>query len=311
MIGVAFAGCADTSGNTNEVCDPLTSAAAAPPPGWTGTVFTIVMENKSQSDIVGNPDAPFINQLIHDHAFAAGYHDPYIHPSEPNYIWMVSGQNFGILDNDDPASNHIASTSHLADQIENAGLTWKSYQQSMGAPCGLTSHGRYAAKHNPFVFFDDVSGWDGKQFQPSQRCIDHVVDYSQFAVDLANHALPKYVFITPDLDHDMHDGSIATGDAWLKREIGKIVTTDAYTNGGVIFLLWDEGGGTFIGDDPPFIAIAPNAKHGFVSRASYDTSSFLKTVQNILGVAELPCVPDRTTVRAMDDLFTVPVTKTP
>jgi len=310
---LAAAGCVNTSGNTNVACEALAPATPDPPPAWGGTVFTIVMENKSRSDIVGNRQAPFINDLMSKNTLAAGYHDSFVHPSEPNYLWMVAGENFNVIDDDDPGSHHLDSTSHLADQIENAGLTWKTYQESMGDPCGLTSHGRYAAKHNPFVYFNDINGWDGTTFQPSERCTTHVVDYAQFDVDLANHALPKYVFITPDLDHEMHDGSIAEGDAWLHNEIGKIVATDAFKNGGVIFLLWDEGGGLVTGDDPPFIAVSPNAKPGFVSDVDYDTSSYLKTVQNILGVAELPCVAasDRANVSAMHDLFTVPLTKTP
>ena len=79
----------------------------------------------------------------------------------------------------------------------------------MGTPCGLTSHGRYAAKHNPFVYFDDINGWDGKKFQPSDRCNEHVVDYSQLDKDIAANDIPKYVFITPNLDNDMHDGSVS------------------------------------------------------------------------------------------------------
>ena len=135
----------------------------------------------------------------------------------------------------------------------------------MGAPCGLISHDRYAAKHDPFVFFNDINGWDGTQFQRSQRCIDHVVDYSQLDKDIAANALPKYAFITPNLDNDMHDGTIEEGDAWLAHEVPKIMATDAYKNGGVIFLLWDEGGGSPAADDPPFITLSPNAHAGMQS----------------------------------------------
>jgi phospholipase C len=127
----------------------------------------------------------------------------------------------------------------------------------MGAPCGLTSHGRYAAKHNPFAYFDDINGWDGKAFHPEQRCNAHVVDYAQLDVDIANNAVPRYVFITPNLDSDMHDGSVALGDSWLAKEVPKLLATDAYKNGGVIFLMWDEGGGSPASDDPPFLAISP------------------------------------------------------
>jgi phosphatidylinositol-3-phosphatase len=311
VLGLAFVlGCANTSGNTLASCDPLSSGQASAAPPWQGgTVFTIVMENKSRHEILGNSKAPYINRLANQNAVAMDYHDSYVHPSEPNYIWMVAGQNFGILDNDDPINNHIDSQSHLADQIEMAGLTWKTYQESMGAPCGLTSHGRYAAKHNPFVFFDDVTGWDGKAFHPEVRCNEHVVDYSELDADIANNALANYVFITPNLDSDMHDGSISLGDSWLANEVPKLFATDNYKNGGVIFLMWDEGGGTPAGDDPPFIAISTRAAAGMRSQVDYDTSSYLRTVQKILGVTELPCAEttSRSTVSSMDDLFTVPL----
>jgi len=309
---LVLAGCAaNTSGTTLAVCQPLGPAPAPPAAtAWqAGTVFTVVMENHSRSQILGSAKAPYINQLAADNAVAEGYHDPFVHPSEPNYFWMVAGQNFGILDDGDPAAHHIAAQSHIADQLELAGFGWKAYQESMGAPCGLQSHGRYAAKHDPFVYFDDINGWDGTAFHPDARCAAHVVDYSQLDADIANHALPRYVFITPNLDNDMHDGSIAQGDAWLASELPKLMATDNFKNGGVIFLLWDEGGGTPAADDPPFLAISPNAARGARSQTDYDTTSYLKTVQDILGVSELPCAADgqRTTTASMTDLFTVPL----
>ena len=301
-------GCANTAGNTDVQCRALGAAPATRPTGWTGTVFTIVMENKSRSQIVGNSEAPFINQLISQNALAAGYHDSYVHPSEPNYLWLVAGENFGILNDNDPgASNHVASTSHLVDQLEAAGLSWRSYQESMGDSCGLSSHGEYAAKHDPFVYFDDVNGWDGKSVHPTQRCIDHVVDYSVFDADLASGKLADYVFITPNLIDDMHDGSVNDGDKWLSHEVPKILGSDAFNNGGVLFLLWDEGGGYPQADDPPFIAISGNAKRGYVSQTAYDGSSYLKTVQTILGVDALPCSTTPSSVTTMADLFTMPM----
>lgn len=308
-LGLLGTGCntSNTSGNTSVACRALTTSPPQRPTGWGGTVFTIVMENHSRDAIFGNPQAPFINQLASQGAVAAGYHDSYVHPSEPNYIWMVAGQNFGILNDDDPNANQtIDSRSHLVDQIESAGLTWKTYQESMGQACGLRSHGLYATKHNPFVYFTDINGWDGTKFQPSQRCNEHVVDYTQLDADIAAGQVPNYVFITPNLVNDMHDGSVADGDKWLSKEIPKLLATDAFKNGGVLYLTWDEG--TSQSDDPPFIVVSPNAKPGFVSQTEYDTSSFLKTVQSQLGIEQLPCGADAPdTVARMDDLFAVPM----
>jgi phospholipase C len=276
------------------------------PAAWRGTVFTIVMENKSNSEVIDNAAAPYITALAHENAIAAGYHDSFVHPSEPNYIWMTSGENFGILDDNDPGpANILATQSHIADQIERAGLTWKTYQESLGAPCGLSSHGTYAVKHDPFAYYTDINGWNGSGFSPSARCAEHIVDYTQLDADIASNQVPDYVFITPNLIDDMHDGSVSDGDTWLSHEVPKILASSAYQQGGVLFLLWDEGSDSE--DDPPFIVVSPNIRKGFVSLVSYDTSSYLKTVQTILGVEALPCLEDAGAVPVMADLFVAPL----
>jgi hypothetical protein len=58
-------------------------------------VFLIIMENQTDTDILGNPNAPFINRYakLANHAtnyFAVG------HPSAPNYLEIVGGSNFGL-----------------------------------------------------------------------------------------------------------------------------------------------------------------------------------------------------------------------
>jgi hypothetical protein len=310
LLSLPIGGCGTTAGNRNDQCRPLAppdpalkSAVASSP--FQGSVFTIVMENKSASDILKPGGPAYINSLAQQYAVAGGYTDSFVHPSEPNYLWMVAGENFGVLSDGDPSSNHVASTSHLADQLDQAGITWRSYQESMGQPCGVTGNGLYEPKHDPFVYFDDVNGWNGTTFTRPQRCLDHVVDYSQFAVDLQSGKLPKYVFITPNMQDDMHDGSIADGDRWLSQEVPKILASPAWQNGGVLFLMWDEG--TLQSDDPPMIVISPLAKRGFVSSAPYETSSYLKTVQALVGVEALPCDPTPDQVPMMDDLFSVPL----
>ena len=84
VAAVLLSGCgaANTSGSTDKICRSVTTTAAVRPDAWKGSVFTIVMENKSYGDIIGNGAAPYINQLAKDNAVAAGYHDSYIHPSE-------------------------------------------------------------------------------------------------------------------------------------------------------------------------------------------------------------------------------------
>jgi phospholipase C len=304
LLGALLVECGSQSGSVNVPCRPLSGTVR--PPVFPGTVFTIVMENRDAAEIIRPGGPEFLNQLAKANSYAANYWSPRIHPSEPNYIWMSAGQNFDILDNEAPAQNHVACTSHLADQIEAAGLTWKSYQESMGEPCQLEKVGTlFDPKHNPFVFYDDVIGWNGTTFTRPQRCLERVVDYSHFDADLQADTLPRYVFITPNLINDMHDGTIQDGDEWLAREVPKILASPAYKRGGVLFLTWDEG--SLQTDHIPMIVVSPYAKKGYVSKRRYDHSSFLKTVQLILGLDILPCGAEPETVSSMDDLFTVPL----
>jgi hypothetical protein len=57
------------------------------------------------------------------------------------------------------------------------------------------------------------------------------------------------------------------------------------------------------------IVISPHAKRGYVSNTAFNASSYLKTVQTILGVQSLPCDPSGSdSVQTMDEMFDVPIT---
>src|SRR5216117_882792 len=122
------------------------------------TVFVIVMENQNWARILGDTNCPYINNTLLPLASRAEsyFNPPNLHPSEPNYIWLEAGTNFGIFDDGPPTVNHISSTNHLVTLLENAGISWKSYQESLDAGDNpLVDNYPYIARHNPFIFFDD------------------------------------------------------------------------------------------------------------------------------------------------------------
>ncbi len=94
------------------------------------TVFLIVMENQRWTNILGNPNCPYINQtLLPQASYCAQYYSPPgLHPTLPNYLWLVSGTNFGVYD-DAPPDEHLQdTTNHLAYLFDQAGISWKTYQ---------------------------------------------------------------------------------------------------------------------------------------------------------------------------------------
>lgn len=270
------------------------------------TIFVIVMENHSWSQIKDNPSAPYINSLLEQGAHAEGYLNvPNLHPSEPNYLWLEAGTSFGVTNDNDPADNHQSTSEHLTTQLDNAGVAWKSYQEDIsGDDCPLVSRDNYAPKHNPMIYFDDVTDNNNPQ---SAYCIEHVRPYSELAQDLTNDTTARYNFITPNQCHDMHnprfcetDDPVKNGDNWLADAVPAIQASDAYQKGGVLFITWDES------DDADnhigLIVLSPKAKAGYSNTIPYTHSSLLRTIQVIFGVQ--PFLGDTANATDLADLFT-------
>ncbi len=264
-------------------------------------VFVIVMENTSKKTLDAATNTPYLKALAQSAAIGSDYHGV-AHPSLPNYVAMMSGDTQGISCDCDPTGNactgltcnallHGCGCSHaaasIADQLEAAGKTWKSYAEGMGTPCNKTSAGAYATRHVPFLYYDGVQ-------TSAARCASHVVDYAALAGDMG--APPSLAFIAPNLTNDMHDPfpanatNFANGDAWLSTHAKAILESAAYKAGGLLVIVWDEDDNSGIpaADDPvPIFVMSPYAKTGYASATKADHYSLLATIEDGLGVGRL------------------------
>jgi hypothetical protein len=296
------------AGATQSVELSASSTPQLPGTGLIQTVFIIMMENHNWSEIMGSSSAPYINEVLLPQASHAEqyYNPPGNHPSEPNYLWLEAGTNFGITDDNNPSANHLSTTAHLVTLLNSKGISWKAYQEGIsGTKCPLVSSGLYAPKHNPMVYFDDVTGSNNPG---SPYCIAHERPYAELATDLRNDSVARYNFITPDLCDDMHNSagcttsdSIENGDTWLSSEVPQIINSQSYRDGGALFITWDEGEG---GSDGPIgmIVLSPYAKGGGYSNAvHYTHSSTLRMLEEIFGVT--PLLGDAASANDLADLF--------
>jgi hypothetical protein len=257
------------------------------------TIFTIVLENHDYAEIVGSSNAPYINQLIAMGGLATNYKDTN-HPSLPNYLHMISGddQYIGIVDLSPTFWPFPVDKPNLATQLEAANIPWRSYQESMGTPCNLSDTGEFAPRHDPFLYFVD------QQNAAGNLCANTNVDYTQFTADLASNNY-RYMWITPNLLDDGHDPQdnpvmgLHQTDTWLSQEIPKILASSGYQAGGIVFITWDEAEGRN-GDDKdkiPMIILSPRIQHvGMTSATAYTHSSYLATVEDLLGLPRLSTV---------------------
>jgi hypothetical protein len=275
------------------------------------TVWVIVMENQNWSSIKGNKSAPYMNQTLLPIASHAEqyFNPPNNHPSLPNYIWIEAGTNFGVLDDRPPLADSQSSTQHLVTLLKNApggGVSWRAYEENItGKDCPLSDKYPYAVRHDPFVYFDDVTD---KKNIGSAYCIEHLRPFEELAKDLANNSVAQYNFITPNVCNDMHDScapvynKIAQGDAWLAKYLPKILNSQAYRDGGAVFITWDEAN---IGDGPiGMIVLSPFAKgNGYSNSVHYDHGALLRSLEKIFGVT--PYLGNAANQSDLKDLFSV------
>jgi len=262
------------------------------------------MENHDDTSIYGNSaSAPYINgTLMTRYARSANFLDPLPIgvPSEPHYLWMEAGTNafkdHTFTNDDDPSSsNSTSSVDHLVNQIEQkGGLSWLSYQEGLDSStgaCPVKTSGFYAAKHNPFVFFQDIAG--NPPSASTARCTSHHRSLSSLSQDLKNGSVANYNFITPNQCNDMHGqflcpsiDLVKPGDDWLRANLPDMISFCEAHNG-VVFVVWDEGEGKLT---IPFLAIGPGIKPGYVSSVTYTHGSLVKSVERIFGLPTLPSV---------------------
>jgi hypothetical protein len=206
----------------------------------TSRVIVVVEENHSIGQIIGSPQAPFLNRLATKGTLLTSYF-AITHPSLPNYIAMVSGDTQGITSD---CGGCNVDAPNLADQLETAGISWKAYMEGLPAPCSdVDTAGNYAKKHDPFMYFDSIRGDPG-------RCAK-VVPLDRLDADLTAGQLPRLVFVIPNLDHDMHGAGeggndatlIATADRWLDDFYGKLASSSAWRDGTRLVVTWDKGAG--------------------------------------------------------------------
>lgn len=231
-------------------------------------VVIVVEENHSRSQIIGNQDAPFINHLAHEGAYFSNYH-AIEHPSQPNYLDLFSGSDRGITNDSCP---HSFSKPNLASELIDHHLTFSGYSEDLPnqgytgcsndhwyKPWGAT----YARKHSPWVDFTNIPKKDNLPFNKFPS------DYSK---------LPTVSFVIPNLDHDMHNGTVKAGDTWLKQNLGDYVKW-AKKHNSLLILTWDENDGSS-GNRIPTIFIGK-----MIQKGTYDQKvnhfNLLRTIEDL------------------------------
>jgi phospholipase C len=262
-------------------------------------VLWIFMENHSYEDVIGSAEAPYMNSLADACGLATNYHN-ITHPSLPNYMAATSGLTLSGVQKFTSDCSPSASCSTKAASIFSQAPSWRSYEESMPTRCDMANSGEYGVRHNPAAYYTTLRG-----------CSKYDVPYKRLATDLSNNQLPAFGFITPNLIHDTHDGTIAQGDDWLSNNIPPILNSKAYRRGTlVVFLTYDEGehgsssdcatNTTDVGCHVATIVMSKSTPQGKRSSKLFNHYSLLRTTEQIL---KLPLLRQAKTANGMRKAF--------
>ena len=254
-------------------------------------VFVIVMENHSYPEIIGSSSAPYINSLVAKGSLGAAYR-AVTHPSLPNYLSLSAASTFSITSD---CTTCWVSATNIADRVESAGKSWKAYMESMPSPCFIGDSSPYAQKHDPFIYFNDIR-------TNASRCQAHILPFTQLATDLrSTTTTPNFAWITPNMCNDMHDCSVAQGDAWLKSQVPAILGSPAFTaDNSLLAITWDEDDSS-ASNQVPVILLGSGVHAGYRSGTAYSHYSLVRTIETALGLSTMTSADAGAS--AMDDMF--------
>ncbi len=192
-------------------------ASALPRPDH---VVIVVEENRAFHQIIGSAEAPYLNQLAGRGMLFTNSH-AVAHPSQPNYLALFAGTTYGI--DSDICPLELRGPNLAEDLIKHA-LNFAVYSEGLPAAgargCG---YGDYRRKHNPAANWSDLAAAN--------------LPFGAFPQDFSR--LPTVSWVIPDLQHDMHDGTIAQGDAWLKQHLAAYTDWAEHHNS-LLIITWDE-----------------------------------------------------------------------
>jgi phospholipase C len=266
--------------------DERVTAAKIPGPDH---VVIVIEENKAYGQIIGNPDAPYINRLaaagaLFTQSFAV------THPSQPNYLALFSGSTQGIKNDACPQQ---LSGANLASELMKKGLTFGIYSESMPAT-GYTGCFAdiylYARKHNPAV------NWQGNNVPPAVN-----MPFNEFPRDYAR--LPTVSMVIPNQVNDMHSGVsqdelIKRGDTWLKDNLDTYIEW-AMQHNSLFILTWDEDDSSS-SNHIPTVFVGPMVTPGrYDDRV--DHYRVLRTLVEMFGLSPLGTTA---TVQPIQDIWT-------
>jgi len=263
--------------NTPSAVGAANPCLGAPAPAKWNHIVVLMFENKNYHEVIG--PAPYITNLANKCATSTNWKDADTkvngtsdgeYDSKPSYATLTNGLSPSAHGLTDDTYSATTDVDNIYSQLNAAGKSFKDYYEGGAGGCGVRFSGDY---HDPIRYYTNIAS----------ICDAHDVPLSTFMTDVNNGDLPDFSFILPTNKHNMHDNSVASGDAFAQSILDPMLNSQAYAKGDVaIFFVWDE-------DSPvPNVLLAPSIATGTKITVSTGNPishfSALRTWEEMLGL---------------------------
>jgi acid phosphatase len=255
-------------------------------------VLIVIEENHSYTQM--RAGMPYTFSLAQQYGYATHY-DAISHPSLPNYLAIAGGSTFGITDDKSPAA-HPLDAQTVFGQAWATGHSAKTYVESAKVNCDTKGTSLYAVRHNPWLYFTPTAERAG--------CAAYDVPFTQFASDVTAGTLPNVGLVVPNLCNDAHNCSLATADAWFKRQMQAVFAGRDWLSGQLAVVLTADEAGRGAPTNTVLSVVIHDSQSGNVVATPLTHYSLTRLCEDVV---HAPYLGNAASAPSLSDAFALPI----
>lgn len=227
-----------------------------------------------------NPDLiPYYWDYASQYVLMDNLYSPFMGPSLPNHMYLLSGASGGVTSNNVSA---IVNIPVIVNELDAANVSWTYYAG----------------------YYGTTNGWNplpaDRAYLKTHPNLQGLKESTDFPADVAKPGFPSVAWIMPEAD-DLSEHppyNVTAGQLTVVNEINDIMKSQ-YWSSSAIVLTWDDYGGWYDNASPPQVdqygfgfrvpalIISPFARHGFVDSTLSEFASTLKLIETIFHIPSL------------------------
>lgn len=198
----------------------------------------------------------------------------------------------------DPGGNRVPAGGYgnletIFDRLDAAGVSWKFYVQDYNPKDAGLGSGRSVNDQTARVPLLDYA-----RFLDTPQLRGHIVDLSQYYVDLADGTLPAVAYVASSAGDEQSAHGITAGQRLIQTMVNQLMVSRFWSSSAFLWS-YDQSGGWFDQDAPPKTAagslglrvpavlVSAYAKQGSIDATTSDPESAMRFIEQNWGLTPL------------------------